>query len=494
MERDKALALVNDLYQALQERLGEVNTLNAYYRGKQPLRFASEKWRNFHSSRYAGFSDNWCAPVADAPSERQRIENVRVTDLGDSADEKQLWNDWLRNEGDAQSSQGFLQSVIARRSFVLVWGGADGEPAMTWESPAQVIVGYDPERPTRRTAALKVWLDGENENATLYTPDEVWKFSRRVGKVKVQGGFTESGIQVVGSSPANMGGGQWVQRQPQGDDSWPLRNPLGLVPIVEFPNRPMLGGQPVSDISGTKAMQDAINLLWAYLFGAADHASFPARVVMGTEAPKVPVLDSNGQKVGERTVDIKDLEQGRFLWLTGQNAKIGQWDAAKLDVFTQVIEIAVGHIAAQTRTPPHYLVTNKGLANLSGDALVAAETGLVKKVEEQQLYFSAAVREVFRLMALVRGNRALADSMRSATVQWQNPAMRSDAQMVDALMKRRELGYPLAYLMELEGKGATEIDRIMAMIRAEGQDPYLAAVAAKEQADGAPAGAAVGGE
>jgi hypothetical protein len=74
---------------------------------------------------------------------------------------------------------------------------------------------------------------------------------------------------------------------------------------VEFANRPMLGGEPLSDIAGTIAMQDAINLLWAYLFVAADYASMPARVVMGQEPPKMPILDENGQKIGEKPVDIE---------------------------------------------------------------------------------------------------------------------------------------------------------------------------------------------
>lgn len=95
--------------------------------------------------------------------------------------------------------------------------------------------------------------------------------------------------------------------------------PLGLLPIVEFPNRPLLGDGPISDIEGTMAGQDAANLMWAYLFGAADYASMPARVVMGQGPPKVPILDANGQKVSEAPIDVEQLTRGRMLWLTGQN-------------------------------------------------------------------------------------------------------------------------------------------------------------------------------
>src|SRR5690606_35941922 len=220
-------------------------------------------------------------------------------------------------------------------------------------------------------------------------------------------GKTKSGLYVSGTA----WGSGWEPRQASGDDTWPIANPLGEIPVVEVPNRPRLGREPLSDIAGTMAMQDAINLLWAYLFGAADHASFPARVVMGNEHPKLPVLDKDGKKVGEKPVDLKDLQHGRLLWLTGQNASIGQWDAAKLDVFTDVIEVAIGHIGGQTRTPAHYFVANKGLSNINGETLVATETPLVKKVEEFQLFSSRAMSDIFRLYAKVRGNEALADSL-----------------------------------------------------------------------------------
>lgn len=36
----------------------------------------------------------------------------------------------------AQSSQGFLQSIVAKRSNVLVWPGAGDTPVVTWEYPA----------------------------------------------------------------------------------------------------------------------------------------------------------------------------------------------------------------------------------------------------------------------------------------------------------------------------------------------------------------------
>lgn len=487
---EQALSRTRKLYDVISARRDDVQRSEDYFRGRQRLRFATEKWREYHADRYREFCDNWCQPVGNSPNERLRLDGFRLDDDPERSDaEKLLWRDWQANDMEAQSSQGFLESIIARRSYVLVWGDNDDQPVATWERPDQVAVGYDVERPGKRVAALKTWTDDETEYATLYTADEVWKlqrpYSRVTGTADVLPGaagyeFFEStsGLAVPMRDSAG-----WTPRQ--GVDRNPMPNPLGVVPVVEFPNRPMLGREPLSDIAGTASMQDAINLLWAYLFTAADFASMPARVVMGQEPPKIPILDENGQKVGEKPVDIKKLAEDRILWLTGQDTKIGQWDAAKLDVFTQVIETAVTHIAAQTRTPPHYLVLGKGLVNVNAEGMKTAETGLVMKVKEMQLFLGPAVREVFRLFALVRNSKGLVDQAKFGVVQWKDAENHSEAQMVDALVKLQTVGFPFAWLAERYGLSQPELARVMTMRQNETeQDPI--ATLARSQAGGSP--------
>lgn len=467
---EQALARTVRLYARLDARRVDVEKLDSYYRGVQPLAYASEQWRKFHAGRYKGFSDNWCGVVGNSPSERLRVEGFRLDDDQDhlSGAEKVLWDSWLLNDMDAQSSQGFLSSIVAKRSAVLVWGDADDEPVYTWEHPSQVIVDTDPAT-RRRTAALKSWISDGLEFATLYLADEVWKFQRDHCEISTgDAPLYDARGNVIGTSVSRMNGGTWRPREVP-DETWPLVNPLGEVPVVEFPNRPMLGGEPMSDIQGTMAMQDAINMLWAYLFTAADHASMPARVVLGAELPKVPILDAQGQVIGAKPANLEDIAQGRLLFLPGQGSSMptmGQWDAARLDVFTGVIELSVSHIAAQTRTPQHYLI-GKAANTDNAEALKAAETGLVKKVEEQQLFFSSSVREVFRLGALVRGDAALALACRLGKTLWKDAENRSDAQRADALLKKRSIGYPLEYLLEQDGLPPLEVARVLAMVAAE---------------------------
>jgi hypothetical protein len=181
---------------------------------------------------------------------------------------------------------------------------------------------------------------------------------------------------------------------------------------------------------------------------------------MGQEPPKMPILDDAGNVIGSKPVEIAKLEQGRMLWLTGEG-KIGQWDAANLEVFTNAIEVAVGHLAAQTRTPQHYLIGK--MANLSAEALYAAETGLVKKVEEAQTFFTPPIREIFRLVALVNDDTRGAQLAELGDVVWEEAASRSEAQTVDSLQKLAALGFPFEWIAERYGLSAPDLERVKAM-------------------------------
>lgn len=472
----QARALTDVLVNELGRRTGEIRQHQDYYRGIHPLKFASTQFSDYFAKQYAGFCDNWTQVVADSPVERLTVTGVKAAGA-DGAD-VDLWQVWQRNGLDADSQLGFLGAVSCARTFLLVWGNpADTDlPEVTFEDASSAIVLYEPGSRRRRRAALKIWQDGFGEFATLYLPDEVWKFSRPLSNVIIKPPLlADADEQVKAWDPRDVG-----------DEPNPQPNPMGVVPMVELPNRPMLVEQPISDISGVIAMQDAINLLWSQLLVASDFASLQQRIVIGAEVPKIPVLDANGLKVGEKPIDLRKFALDRVLWLENPEAKIANWPAADLKAYTDIVEVAVGHIAAQTRTPQHYLVGK--MANLSGDALIAAETGLVKKVQEKQLWFGQALREAFALIALARGETAKAEALGGGMVLWADTESRNIAQLTDSLLKLRQIGFPFEFLASRFGLNPTEVADLVRMRERESAlDPVAAMMNAAIPSDAAPA-------
>lgn len=476
---DQAVSILTRLADTLAKRQNDdgqtygVETLTAAYDGRHRLKFASDNFREYFADRYAHFSDNWCAIVADAPHERLEVTGIRFDGGNKAAKEAakklsdSLWQTWLRNDADALSDLAFLDAIVAKRSYALVWGDSDEGAQITWEHPSQAVVEYDPETRERR-AGLKLWCDDDREYATVYLPTEVWKFQRE----RVQ---RNSGLIL----PASLGG--WSERA-----EGKIPNPLGKVPLVEIPNRPRLLGEPMSDVAGALSMQYAINTFWSELFAVADEATLGQRIILGAEAPMRPILDASGNIVGEEPIDLKKFRRDTISFISDPTAKAHQWEAAKLDVFTNVIEIMVGHIAAQTRTPAHYLLIGGTIANVSGDAMKALETGLVKRTQEKTQHFGRAIRDVFELVALVEAPGA-APTVRNGRVLWRDVENRSDAQRADALLKKRDIGYPMEYLLELDGLAPTEVRRVLEMRRAEQADPVTQAIIDGVKRDSAPA-------
>lgn len=462
----QALQLVATLELELNIRATWADEADDYYRGRHPLRFASDEFRDYFAKRYRDFADNWVPVVADAPVERLTVTGFQLDGVADKA----AWKIWERNNLECDSQLGFLASVLAAHSYVLVWGDPDDAttPCVTFEDSGQAIVGYYPGSRYKRRAALKRWQDGWKMYATLYTADEVWKFERALERIE------KPAMLAVFDEQAD----EWLPRDTP-DEPNPQRNPMGLVPMVELPNRPMLAREPLSDVATVIPLQHAVNMLWAELFTAADFAALPQRYILGGEAPTQPVLDEDGKKVGVKPFDVGQLNLERIFWAQGEGVTAGSWPAAQLSVYSDVIETAIGHLAAQTRTPQHYLIGK--MSNVGSDTLLAAEAGLVKRVNEKQLWFGAALRETMRLVALAQGDEGRADAYRSGKVLWADTESRSQAQLVASLVQLKSIGWPFEDLARRYGLTQEEVEELVKMRDEEQQnDPLLAMLGTKE--------------
>ncbi|GHA49987.1 hypothetical protein GCM10010329_85210 [Streptomyces spiroverticillatus] len=427
------------LYGKIQRRRTEARKWSKAYEGERPLLFASPEFDTQTGGLFEDFADNWCAVVPDATVERLMPLGFR---LEDGTLDQAAGRAWRRSECDVEIGLALLEALITGRSYALVWKPNGTDTEITFEHASHAVVEYVPGRRRVRAAGLKVWRDHGTEFATLFTPDVVYRWQR-----------------------PTRAGGQWTGRTAglsRGEPSH-IPNPLGAVPLVELPNRSRLHGKPRSELATVVPLQDAVNTLWAHLLTASDGLALPARAVLGMDRPVREIVDpESGEVVGEEDEPLDRFRSDRLLWLEKEGASIAEFSGADLSNYLRVIEVAVQHIAAQTRTPPTYLIGQ--MVNVSADALAASEAGLVAKVTEKQRHFGAALREIMRLEALAAGESGRAESLALGSVIWRDPQFRSDSQYSDALVKLKAIGVPDEALWErIPGVTPDEIARWKSM-------------------------------
>lgn len=395
-----------------------------YYNGKHRLAFATAKFRQAFGALFRAFADNWCVTVVDAPVERLFVEGFRLG--SDKPADTEAWAIWQANGLDAESVMAHTEAVKNGAAYILIAPTPKGEefPRITVEHPSQVYVESDPGDRRRRLTAIKKWHDETDGYvyANLYFPDRIVKYRT---KEKIRAGQT-------GQIQRN-----WV---PKPDDEGGA-NTLGVVPMIPLLNNPSMleGGR--SDLMPAVPLQDAINKEVADMLVASEFAAFPQRVLMGVEVP----TDETGAPLP--ATELK-AAVSRFWAFENENAKVAEFSAANLSNYVGAITLLLQHLAAQTRTPPHYLLGQ--IVNASGDALKAAETGLVAKVKRKQIDFSDSWEEAMRIALQLRGQKELAEALGAETI-WRDPEYRSEGEQVDAAIKLRALSVPLPSLWERVG-------------------------------------------
>lgn len=421
----------------------DLRLYDAYYEGDHRLQFATPKFRTAFGSLFNAFADNWCDLVVDAVEERLNIEGFKLPG-GDQAGNNKAWKFWQANQMDADSQLAHKESLIGGRSFVIVWAGDDDIPSITVESAEQVAVAMEAGSRRRRAAAGKRWVDDTGyEFFTLYLPDAIYKYR---SKNKVQGDGSQTSASVM----------RWAERGVPGE-AWPLPNPLGVVPVVPLENRPRMLRPGVSEIKRIIPLQDAVNKTVADMLVASEFGAAPQRWATGLEVPVDPV---SGQAVAQFNHMID-----RMFTSKDPASRFGQFAQTDLTVFVKAVEMLVQHIASQTRTPPHYFALTGQFP--SGDSIKSAETGLVAKVRRKMVVAGEAWEEVLGLAFAVVGDSKRAALASSSEIVWSDPESRSEAQHIDAVVKRKILNIPDEQLWRDAGYSPTQIDEMKKMIAAE---------------------------
>lgn len=415
--------------QLLERRLSDqqrlVRRYERYYDGDQRREFGTAKWEEAFGHLFGPLADNWMQIIVDAASERLKVVGFR---FGDEQDDADAWKQiWQPNNLDAESRVIHTEAIKCGVSYALVDpNNPDGDfPLVTGEHPSEVIVACSPMNRRLRLAALKKWWDEVDgyTYANLFLPQSVIKYR------------SQSKSKRPPTSAVN-----WSEGKVE-------HNPLGVVPVVPFFNRPGMTYGGRSDLDVAIPLQDAINHTVRNLILGIEFQGFPQRAILGWEPP----LDPETQQPMPGT-DLR-MSQSRVWAFKDADVKLVELAAANLQNFKVPLDVFVQHLSAQTRTPPHYLLSN--VVNVSGDGLKTAEGGLVFRCQDKIEGFSDPWEDTARL-----GFKALrnpkADVLDAETL-WKDPENKSEAEKIDATVKLVSIGVPLEVALERAGYSAKEI-------------------------------------
>ncbi len=226
-----------------------------------------------------------------------------------------------------------------------------------------------------------------------------------------------------------------------------MTNPYGVVPLVEIRPRPDMKGRSRSELSGgILGIQDRITDTTFNRLVAGEFGAFMQRWATGL----VVENDENGNPISPFKIG-----QDQMFWSSDEATRFGQFEATELQNYIASVEADVTHLAAITKTPPHYLLG--ALINSSGDALTASETGLVAKVRDRMAFIGEDLEEVMRTAFKIAGDDEKAVDF-GCEVLWADPEKRSMAELADAVLKLSSIGVPRKVLWARIGASPQEIE------------------------------------
>jgi hypothetical protein len=411
--------MITDLeraYAALSGKQALYQMLWNYYNGDQPVVYTNQRLKDLFQGVDARFTENWCAVVVDAVHERLEL---KVPLVEDQAAQDALDGIWADQDLGIESDDAHQAALVCGEAFFIVWKGEDETAQAYYNDPRLCHVFYDAENPHQVAWAAK-WWDAEDgtRRLTLYYPDRLEYYVSRVKK------------ENVSSAKAFI---PWPE-----EESAP--NPFGEVPVFHF----RTGRRPTSEMTNAISLQNGVNKLLIDMMVASEFGAFKQKYVI-----------SNADNLGQ----LKNA--ANEIWLipagdgVGQAAAVGEFNATELGNYLGAIDNLSNAIGVITRTPRHYFFSQGG--DPSGEALIAMEAPLNKKVKRRIERFSATWRRAFAFLLTVSGYPTEPDEV---TVEFERPETVQPLTQAQVRQFEVAAGIPLHTSLRREGWSDAELEQL----------------------------------
>jgi hypothetical protein len=429
------MTILKDYVEAVTGRAAYYKEAEDYYEGRVGETFASARLRQAMRSTGHMGQHNYLRVVVDAVLNRLEIANI----VADSPQAQTIVDEnWTRNELGLEANEIHRRALEYGDAYALVWPNEDGELEVSYSSPRNTALVYDPENPRKKLFAVKLWVEPDTTKPgssrtrlNIYTADGISKWSA----------FGDSITE--GTNWTNIGA----------ED-----NPFGEVPVFHFrTHRPF--GRP--EHFGGYGAQNDINKLLATHFYTIDYQGAPQRYALTMQETDA-IVDFSDDDTERENIGALKSNPGSLWYLKGIHG-VGQFQPADPKVFWDPINQLKNSLAALTDTPYHYL--ERGFAGIAGgQALRVSEAPLLKKVSDRQTSFAVTWREIFAFILRVEGVEAHLE------VKWASIESFDALDEWDVMLKKINAGLSHRQALREAGYEENDIERIMAERAKEAQE------------------------
>lgn len=377
----------------------KLDKIHAYFHGKQPLPILVTNGMPQEVKDLAHMSRvNVIRLPVDVMAQSLFVDGYRSPN---SDGDEPVWKAWQANRMDARQTPLYRSTLAYGAAYEIVTPGRP-YPVIRGASPRTVtaLYGDDPDWPMM---ALEVRQDGSYR---VYDAEAVYFLAP--GKPREFADDDEIPVDFISAQ----------------------RHTFGVTPVVRYFDLDDLDGVPCGEVEPLIPLQDQIDHTTFDLLVAQHFGAFRQRYIMGW--------------VAQTEQDKIRVGANRFLTFDDDTVKVGEFSQTDTKPMLDSREATLRHMAIVSQVSPRTLLGQ--MANLSAEALAAAELGEKRKRDRLKVALGESREQTFSLVATGMGI-TVSDS---AEVRWRNTEAQSLSQTADALGKiAAQLGYPPELLWEM---------------------------------------------
>ena len=363
---------VRTAFEVIKSKRLPYSELHNYYTGAHPLRYSTDKLRDvFSKTLNVYFAENWLAVIIDAVLDRLVLNGF---DISNNEEAKKKMDDLWRDFNLSLLADDVHEScTLVSEAFVIAMKVEDEETGdetldIFFNDARLCHMFYDPSRPNQKRMAAKMWQDEEGyARLTLYYPD---RFEYYRSRAVLKSGSTVSTFK------------HWIPDPDLPEEE----NPFGVIPVFHWTTSRTTRKRDLgpSEIS----MQDAINKLLTDMMVSSEFNSFTQRIIISQADPG----------------NMPNTPNSNW-WLPasdeGQGTQVIELGGRNLSGFFEGIDKLATSLAIISRTPKHYFFSQGG--DPSGEALIALEAPLNKKVKKRQSRYNVEWQSFVQFLLSLEG-------------------------------------------------------------------------------------------